>query len=286
MILLSGATGRTGRYLVDRLVAGNIPARVIVRGADEAAGLRERGFDVVQGDLRDDAALARAMAGVERAFLLMANVPEQFEIETRFVDAAVAAGVRRLVKMSAIGADPESPAVLKRCHGAVEAHLRRASLAHTIIRPNFFMDNLLNSAPEIAATNRFSLPMGRGRVGAIAIRDVADAVLAVLTGSGHDNRSYLITGPELLSFADMAAVFSEVLGRDIAYVDLAPEAFREQLIGFGVSPWYVDAMLQLFALTRDDHNAVTTDTFTQITGRQPVLLREFVREHAHRFARS
>src|SRR5512145_2596824 len=101
MILISGATGRTGRHLVDALIAGGIPARAIVRDPGKAADLRRRGLDVITGDLRDGEVLARAMHGIEHALLATANGPEQWDIEKRFIETAAAAGVAHVVKLSA-----------------------------------------------------------------------------------------------------------------------------------------------------------------------------------------
>lgn len=283
MILLTGATGRTGRPLVDRVVEEGIPARALVRDASKADALRDRGLEVVVGDLSDHAAVQRAMDGIERALLLAANSPDQWEQERGFIEAAAAAGVGHVVKVSAIGADPGSKRVLKRFHGRAEDLLRDSAIAHTIVQGNFYMDNLLTQAPLVAKERMFALPMGRGRVGPIDVRDVADALFATLTQPGFENRSFLVTGPEVLSFGDMADRLGKVLGRAIRYVDLPPDVFREQLMSVGVPTWNVDAMLELFALIRDDRNACVTEDFTALTGKAPRTFDEWARDHAGNF---
>lgn len=283
MILISGATGKTGRRVIEYFLASGIPVRAIVRDPAKGEALRARGIEVVTGDLRDAAVLAQAMRGSDQALLATANAPEQLEIETRFIDAAAAAGVTHVVKLSAIGADAHSPAVLKRYHGEAEAHLRRSGLTYTVLQPNFYMDNLLGLAPGIARDSVLALPMGAGRVGAIDVRDVAAALFAALTQPGQEDRTCVLTGPELLSFGDMAAVISAELGREIRYVDQPVAQFRQEMLGFGVPAWNVNATLDLFALTRQDRNACVTDSYAAITGRAPRSLREFVRDHRDRF---
>lgn len=283
MILLTGATGRTGRPLVDLIVDAAIPARALVRDATKAEALRERGLDVVVGDLSDRAAVQRAMDGIEHALLLAANSPDQWEQERGFVEAAVAARVGHVVKVSAIGADAGSTRVLKRFHGMTEDLLRKSALAHTIVQGNFYMDNLLAQAPLVAKESMLALPMGRGSVGAIDIRDVAGALFATLTQPGFENRSFLVTGPDVLSFEGMAGLLCEVLGREVRYVDVPPDTFRERVIAAGVPAWNADAMLQLFALIRDDRNACVTDDFEEMTGRKPRPFQEWARDHANRF---
>lgn len=286
MILISGATGRTGRAVIEYLLASGKPVRAIVRDPAKGEALRARGIEVVTGDLRDRALLTRAFVGVERAMLATANAPEQLDIETGFIDAAAAARVTHVVKLSAIGADAHSPAVLKHYHGEAEAHLRRSGLTHTVLQPNFYMDNLLGLSPGIARDGVLALPMGDGRVGAIDVRDVAAALFMALTQPGPENRTSVLTGPELLSFGDMAAVLSEELEREIRYVDQPVAEFRQEMLGFGVPAWNVDAMLDLFALIRQDRNACITGGFAETAGRVPRTLREFVRDHRDRFTPS
>ncbi|MDT8319092.1 MAG: SDR family oxidoreductase [Xanthomonadales bacterium] len=283
MILLSGATGKTGQKLVDLIRSRNLSARAIVRDPEKADALRASGLETVVGDLQDGATLAKAMADVDRAFLLMANTENQCLLEKNFIDAARAAAVSQLVKLSAIGADSGSTAVLKRYHGEVEDYLRQSGLVYTIVQAGFFMDNMFTCAHSIAREDRFYLPMGSGRTAPIDIRDVAEAALAALTQPGHENKTYLITGAEMLSFADMAAVFSEVLGREIQYVDVPEEEFRQQLIAAGLSDWYVSAVLQLFEFNRLNLNAKITGDYTQITGKAPIPLWQFVQDYAARF---
>lgn len=286
MILISGATGKTGRWVVEYFLAAGIPVRAIVRDPAKAAAMSRLGLDVITGDLRDRSILTQAMHGIERAMLATANAPEQLEIETGFIDAAATAGVSHIVKLSAIGADAHSSAVLKRYHGEAEAHLRRSGLTYTVLQPNFYMDNLLALAPGIARDNALALPMGVGRVGAIDVRDVAAVLFAALTQPGQENQTSVLTGPELLSFGDMATVISEELGREICYVDQPVTEFRQAMLGFGVPAWNVDAMLDLFALIREDRNACLTDSYTVISGRAPRTLRAFVRDHRDRFTPS
>ncbi len=284
MILLTGVTGRTGRHILELALADGQAVRAIVRDPAKASALQERGVEVVVGDLGDPAVVQSAMAGVERALLLAANTAGQLDQELGFIDAAESAGVGHVVKMSAIGADSGAAAVLKRYHGTAEDRLRSARLTHTILQPNFFMNNLLYEARAIAAEGRFYLPMGTGRVGPIDVRDVAEALYVSLVRPGQEGRTCVITGPERLSFADMASVLSAELGRDVRYVDLPPAEFRERTLAVGMPAWNVDAVMQLFALISEDRNAEVNGAFQSITGRPPRTLREFVQDHRAAFA--
>ena len=284
MILFTGLTGKVGDAIVKLLPEFGVQARGLVRDPGKAAALEAAGVEVAVGDLGDAAAVGAALEGCEKAFLLMANGPRQLELELGFIEAARGAGLAHLVKMSANGADSASAAVLKRFHGDAEERLRASGLPCTVIRPNFFMQNLLWMAAEIAARDAFSMPMGKGRVGIIDVRDVARFVLTALTQPGHENKTYEITGPELLSFHDIARQLSATTGRTIRYIDLAPEAFRQALAQWMPDDWQVEAVAQLFALIAQDQGALVNDVYRQATGREPGSLRQFFQDFAPAFA--
>ena len=284
MILFTGLTGKVGAAIVELLPEFGVQARGLVRDRGKAAALEAAGVEVAVGDLGDAAAVGAALEGCEKAFLLMANGPRQLELELGFIEAAQRAGLGRLVKMSANGADSASAAALKRFHGDAEERLRTSGLPYTVIRPNFFMQNLLWMAAEIAAQDSFSMPMGQGRVGIIDVRDVARFVLTVLTQPGHENKTYEITGPELVSFHDIARQLSAATGRTIRYIDIAPEAFRRVLAQWRPDDWQVEAVAQLFALIAQDQGALVNDVYRQATGREPSPLRQFFQDCAPAFA--
>lgn len=283
MILFTGLTGKVGAAIVELLPEFGVQARGLVRDRGKAAALEAAGVEVALGDLGDAAAVGAALEGCEKAFLLMANGPRQLELELGFIEAAQRAGLGRLVKMSANGADSASAAVLKRFHGDAEERLRASGLPYTVIRPNFFMQNLLWMAAEIAARDSFSMPMGKGRVGIIDVRDVARFVLTVLTQPGHENKTYEITGPELVSFHDIARQLSAATGRTIRYIDIEPEAFRRVLSQWMPDDWQVEAVAQLFALIAQDQGALVNDVYRQGTGRAPSPLQQFFQDYAPAF---
>lgn len=284
MILFTGLTGKVGDAIVRLLPEFGVQARGLVRDPGKAAALEAAGVEVAVGDLDDAAAIRAALEGCEKAFLLMANGPRQLELELGFIEAARGAGLAHLVKMSANGADSASAAVLKRFHGDAEESLRASGLPYTVIRPNFFMQNLLWMAAEIAARDSFSMPMGKGRVGIIDVRDVARFVLTALTQPGHENKTYEITGPELVSFHDIARQLSAATGRTIRYIDIAPEAFRRALAQWMPDDWQVEAVAQLFALIAQGQGALINDVYRQATGREPGALRQFFSDCAPAFA--
>ena len=250
----------------------------LVRGG----GQGESG-EFVLADFNDSASLEAALAGVDAAFLLMANTPDQYDCERRFVDAALTSGVQHLVKMSALGADENSPIELKRCHGQAESYIESSGIPYTHIRPNFFMQNLLHLSDPIKSDGVIPLPMKFGSVGAIDTRDVAEVVLKVLGDADYFGQCLEISGSESLSFDNLASIISERLRKPVEYVDIDTAVFRQQMSSLGQSDWYIDAQSALFASIAENASAGITPTVEQVMGKKPRLFSQFVADHAKEF---
>ena len=286
MILFIGLTGAVGTEIIKLLPEYGIRARGLVRNPDKAEAAREAGVEIIPGSLEDEDAISAALQGCDRAFLLMANSRQQLELEKSFVDTAVETGVGHIVKMSANGADSNSKALLKRYHGDSEQHIRESGLRYTLVRPNFFMQNMLHMAGSIVEQDRFFMPMRDGQVGIIDVRDVARFVLDVLTLPGHEDQTYEVTGSELLSFHDIAEQLSEVMGREIRYVDQPAAEFKQSLLQWVPDNWYVETVSELFELIAQGSGAILNDEYTQVTGRAPTALRRFFRDYSSFFEKA
>ena len=282
MILLTGVTGKTGGETARQLLQKGAKLRAIVRNEAKAVELKAAGVELVVGDVSDAETVKRALQGTEKAFLTLPNGRNQEAQEKQFTDLAVAAGIKHLVKMSSMEAVAHAKTPIPRGHWAVEEYIRGSGLDWTMVKPNFFMQNLLSSAASIKAQRRLSLPMGNGTTGMADIRDIGAVCAEVLTGKGHAGQSYEITGPEVLTFHDVADRFSEVLGVKIEYVPMPMEQFRERMKNV-LEPWHLNAVCELFREIDEIGLDHTTDTFRTLLGREPISLRQFIRDHLASF---
>lgn len=279
-ILVTGANGTTGRHLIAELKRHGAPLRALVRSRARAAAVEGTGVPMVVGDLADPASLAAALDGVESVYLVSSTSPRTAELHGNLVDEARRAGVRHLVRQSALGAAPGSPNVLLRGHAEAEAHLESSGVAFTHLRPAWFMQNLLAYAPWIAAHGDLSIPAGDGTLAMIDARDVARAAAAVLTGEGHEGRTYRLTGPEALGFARVAEILSRVLGRPVRYRQPPPDEARRELLAAGTPEWLADSLLALYRHAPVDPPAEVSGDVEAVTGAAPTPLSTFVRDHA------
>lgn len=283
MILVAGATGAVGRHLVLELKTRRAALRVLTRDPGKARALLGP-VDCAVGDVTRPETVAKALSGVEAAFLLSPLDPGLAAWESAFARAAKKSGVKRLVKLSVLGADPRSPAAVARWHGEAEEVVARAGVPLVLLRPAALYQNLLGSADSIRR-GALSAPMGDARVAMVDARDVGAAAAAALTGPpSFEGSTLTLTGPAPASYAEAVATLSRVLGRPVAYVDVAPDDARRGMLAAGLSAWRIDAALGLAEQARAGRADLAADGVLRAVGREPLSLERFVRDHAAAFA--
>jgi uncharacterized protein YbjT (DUF2867 family) len=284
MILMTGATGTVGSEVVKRLSAHGIPVRAVTRDPRKAAAQRLPHVHVVQGDFDDVESMRRACAGVDRAFLVTNSTARTEQQQIAFTRVAHQSGVRHLVKLSQLHADARAPGRFLRYHAAVEAAIQASGLTFTFLRPNLYMQGLLNFRQSIQAQRAFFAAAGDARISAVDVRDLADVAMAALTTAQHDNQIYALTGPEALTFPEMAHQLSRAIGRTIACVEVPPEAMRAALAAQGFPAWQVDGLLEEFAMYRRGEAAGVEPGVRDALGRPARAFAAFARDYAPLFA--
>jgi uncharacterized protein YbjT (DUF2867 family) len=281
-ILVTGATGNTGRAIVDALVERGAPVRAMVRAEADRGKLRPDVAGVV-ADFDDSAAIAAALEGIERAYLVTPSSEQAEDQQRRFAELAAKAGTRHLVVLSQLGAQEHSPDRFLRYHGAVEQHVRDLGIGYTFLRPNLFFQGLLTFAGSISADGTFYAPVGDATVSAVDVRDIAAVAAVVLTESGHEAAIYTLTGPKAITHAQIAAALTAALGRTVTFVDVPPEAFAASIREL-LPPWQVDGLVEDYAHYRRGEAGAVSPVVEEITGRAPHSIDQFARDYAAAFA--
>jgi uncharacterized protein YbjT (DUF2867 family) len=288
-VLVTGASGTVGGLVTRRLSEEGIAVRGVVHRPESAADLRQRqlpGVEAVAADLADEAGVPELLAGIDAVFLVTANVPNQLAQEQSVIRAAAKAGVGRVVKISVGGVSPDAPLALARVHYAAEQELTAGGVPHTILRPAFFMDNLLQYLPWIDPSGGLELPLGDGAMGMIDARDIADVAVAELRASAGGDRDLVLTGPEDLTTAQALARIADVAGRPLRHVDGTREDFLRRYLADGNWSGYAEDMATLYdGVLRHGYGAGTTATVEEVTGHAPRTIDDFARQHAAKFSR-
>jgi uncharacterized protein YbjT (DUF2867 family) len=280
MILVTTA-GKVGSETARVLRQRDIPVRVLVRDPAKAKELAAAGAEIAAGDLDVPASIDEAMAGVTTVVLASPAVPAQ---ELNVVHSAARADVGHVVKASS-KASADSPIARRRGQAEIEAGLAASGLPHTLLRSNAYMQNVLMLAPAIAKTNSFGSSAGTGRIGMVDARDVG-AVAAEIAASpaAHAGKTYRLTGPELITNDDVAAVLSRLLGATISYRQLSFDEDLATMIRAGVPEKIAEMNAQAFSLIADGDAAWLSDDVRSLLGRPARSFEQFATDYATAFS--
>jgi uncharacterized protein YbjT (DUF2867 family) len=281
MVIVTGASGRTGGEVVRLLSTRGIRVRALVRDPARTKGLNGPGVEIVVGDLTRPATLDPAFRGATKLFLVSSPDPDVETLHGNAIEAAKRAGIRHVVRLSAHSASQTSIPMLLRVHGEVDERLSRSGLSFTILRPHAFFQNTFFHASTVASDGVI-YGVQDGPIPMIDNRDVALAAAAVLTANGHSGRMYDLTGPEALTQTQVAEKLSAALDRPVRYMVVPPEALREGLRG-KLPEWLADAYLDLTLNYVGGRDCEMSDGFERITGKKPRSYDQFARDFASAF---
>ena len=263
VIAITGATGRIGGMVANRLVAAGREFRPLTR-ADASYG------DVVT--------MTRALAGVDRLLLVSGRESAtRLQEHTSAVDAAMFAGVRHIVYLSFLGASPTCTFTLGRQHHWTEEHIREQGMAHTFLRDSLYLDMFHH---VVGSDGVIRGPAGDGRFAAVAHEDVADVATAVLLDpDAHAGQAYDVTGPESISFAEGAAVLTEVLGRPVTYHAESEEEAYASRAHYGAPDFEVEGWVTSYQAVAAGELDVVSDAVDRVAGHKPMGLRDYLALH-------
>ncbi|MFF1326528.1 MULTISPECIES: NAD(P)H-binding protein [Streptomyces] len=281
MILVTGATGTIGSEVVRQLAARGEKVRALTR--DPAAARVPSGVEAVPGHPGDRASVEGAMAGVAAAFLVGVFGPDDAEQDRGMAEAARAAGVRRIVKLSSIGTGDPRLAGFGRWHLPGEEAVRGSGLEWAVLRPSSFASNTLAWADAVREGTPAPNLMGEGKQGVVDPGDVAEVAVRTLLEPGHTGRTYTLTGPETISASGQATVLGEILGRPVTLLSLTADQRREQLLGAGLGADYADSLMAGARFIEEGGNALVTDDVPEVLRRPARSYREWAEDHRTAF---
>lgn len=296
-IVITGASGQYGRSLTDKLVALGRGAELILitRTPAKLADRAAQGCSVRYGDFDRPETLAAAVQGAERMLLISGTrVGARVVQHQAAIDAAAAAGVRHIAYTSFIGIDdPANPAEVRHDHIETERLIRASGMGWTMLRDAHYADAMiLMAGPGVMASKQWVSNSGEGREAMVWREDCVDCALAVLTGDGHQGQTYDITGPDLQTFGEVAAIMAEATGVPLSYVPVDDEAQYAIFDAMGIPrqpvddqsvngiPWNSDDMVSFGRAIREGFLAIRSDHVEQLTGRPARSVRQMIVENA------
>ena len=288
-ILVTGVTGTVGSEVVKQ--ASNytdVHVKAAARSVNRIISLEGDRVKTVALDYNKPESVKEALKDVDKLFLLTPDAPNAHELASNLVNEARTAGVRHIVKQSMIGADLKANAEVMRLHRQAEQIIEESGIPYTFLRPNEFMQNFINfHGHSIKNNNAFYLPMESAKVSVVDVRDIAAVAVKALTENGdnnkHNNKIYLIAGPEALSYHQMAQLISNATGKKISYTSISEEEARAAMKEMCMDDWLINALLELYNYFRKEYASQVSSAVEEVTGKKPIPFTQFARDYVEVF---
>ncbi|PZN75701.1 MAG: NAD(P)-dependent oxidoreductase [Candidatus Methylumidiphilus alinenensis] len=282
-ILITGATGNISSGIIAQLNGSGHSLRALVRNPEKAEELRRQGVEISVGDLEKPWTLGSAFAGVDTVWILAPPGPRAPEQCSNALWAAKQGGARHVVRMSAFGAAHTAPTINSRLHALSDAELVGSGIPFTILKPHFFMQNLMMGAQSVAQQGAMYFALADGKMGLIDSRDISDFAAHVLTTTGHEGKTYILTGSASLSMHQIAAAIGNAIGKPVAYVPVSVDDARQSMAQMGLDDWTVNLMCDYYAAYSANWGDLVTDDFQRVTGKAPRSIEQFAKDFGGAF---
>jgi uncharacterized protein YbjT (DUF2867 family) len=280
-VLITGASGRVGQYLIKNMAMKGVGVRAGIRAA-EAHKITTSDVEISEFNFEDMSTIDRSLDGIKILFLVTPIAREQVEYARRTIDRAISLGVEHIINISIMGSDLEPGTQVTRWHRRVERYLENCGITYTILRPNMYMQNFLRFMQPSGGF--LFLPLNSAKVSYVDARDIAAVAAAIITnGSKYGNKVFEITGPAALSMEHVAECITRVTGHHVGYISLQEETAFHVMESMGFPVWIANVLLELFEQQRMGYNERLTETVTEILGRKPLPFEVFALDHAELF---
>lgn len=276
-ILITGATGKVGSEIAKALMKENADVVVAGRSKEKIIEILGKGVEFRSFDAYDPDTYSSMLEGIDKMFLLGTEGHDSVEKWKMIVDEAKLKGVKQVVFLSSLGSEYAE----NRPQRLIELYLQESGIAFTILRPNFFFQNFSVDDIEFIRSGKIFLPCGKGKTSFVDTRDIAAVAVAAFLSSSLNNQMIPITGSEALDYFEVASIFSEVLGRPIVYENPSNDDYAAVQRADGETEQAIKSYLWLYNSVAEGKWEMVADDFKKVTGRNPILLKEFAQEFKH-----
>ena len=284
-LLVTGASGQLGRRIVELLLEAKGDDHIIAttRSPEKLADLADQGVEIRQADFEQPEALVEAFTGADRLLVISTDAVDgtdrRMKQHINAVNAAEKAGVKHIIYTSLVRTEPGTPILLAPDHYATEQAMAASSLDWTVLRNNVYTDMLLMSLPHAIATGQLFAAGGDEGVGYVTREDCARAAAAALKATSAGRTTLDITGPEVVTYAELAQMTSDITGKPVTYIDLPPAEMVKGMVGAGFPEPVAELLVSFQTATAQGYLAVATDAVAELTGTAPQSVREFLVAH-------
>jgi len=277
-ITVTGATGNIGQLVVPALLESGAEVTALVRDPKKADGLISQGVTVIDGEFTDTEALQKIVEGADAILMIAPPNPDAVKQMSGLITAAKNAGNPFVVRISAIKAAADAPTDNGKLHHESDTELIESGLSYTILRPHFFMQNIWMSIPTIQEQGQMYWGMGDGKLGMVDVRDIADVAVKILLDGSHQGEILTPTGPQSITFTQVAEAISKFLDKKVSYVPVTYEQVKQSIIEMGWGEWAGQVMFDYAKAFAEGWGDFTTNDVEKVTGNKSRSIEQFVNE--------
>jgi uncharacterized protein YbjT (DUF2867 family) len=289
-VLVTGASGTVGREVVKQLSSAplNVNIKAAIHSLENNKKIEDDKVELVKIDYNNPESLKAALNDIDKIFLVTPEVPNAPELVSNLVTEAKISGIRYIVKLSAMDADLKADVASLRLHRQAEKIIEESEIPYTFLRPGEFMQNFINwDSPMIKEQGVF-WRVGDTEVSLVDVRDIAAVAVKVLTDNDNGNnrnngKIYTITGPEALSYSQMAEILSSAIGKKISYVNISEEEARRAMKDIGLSEWWIKAIIEVYEYYKKGIQKQVSSAVEEVTGKKPISFSQFTKDYAQVF---
>jgi len=275
-ILVIGGTGTVGSAVVAELKSNNADYVVLTRKKEKAEELNAKGIPTVVGTLGEWSTVESAVKGVNTIFLSTSPAADMLDLHKGLIDLAVKNNIKKIVRLSAEPANYSEGLYMYQQHEEADKYLQQSGLDYVILRPHYFMQNMMMHIDSAKSQNMFAQYSGDAKIPMIDVRDIAKAAFQGLAKEDFNNQTFVLTGPTSISYTDIAKHLSIILGRDIQYMDLSYEDQEAGFKAYGMEDWQLSTVMKLFKIWADKGAVEPTNDFETLTNSKPKDIQEFI----------
>lgn len=287
MILVTGATGRIGRRVVERLVAAEQSVRVLARNQEQAKALLPADIEVIEGDLAEYNKVRSAVDGADSVLLLSPVAPEQVELQGNVVKAALATSRPYIVKVSGLGTALDSYVDSGRWHAETEQQITSSGLPYTFLRPLFFFQNLSFLFESARSNGLIRAGVGDARIAMVDVEDIAEvATILLMKREPLMNQAVCLTSLECVTYQDVANAFAEVIGSEVRYEEQSLDDVRQALQNSNQPQWHIDILLQFNRAFHEGYGDAANTIVADLLRRSPTTLLQYLQREIKKTERN
>ncbi len=275
-ILVIGGTGTVGSAVVTELNNSNADYTVLTRKKEKADELNAQSIPTVVGTLGEWSTIESAIKEVDIIFLSTSPAADMLDLHKGLIDLAVNNNIKKIVRLSAEPANYSEGLYMYEQHSEADEYLKQSGLEYAILKPHYFMQNIMMHIDSAKSQNMFAQYSGNAKIPMIDVRDIAKVAFLALTKEEYNNQTYVLTGPKSISYNDIAKSMSKVLGRDIQYVDMSYVTQEAGFKAYGMEDWQLSTVMKLFKIWADNGTIEPTNDFETITNSKPRGIQEFI----------